>query len=660
MKNSAHVNSLLPSPTLFRKSLTWISIGLLFLFSLLIVRYYEIQIYEGKRWAGEALGQHEIIVQDPFRRGTFFANTCTREWDIEQQQPLAIDITKFHLCLDALSIPELHRDVIARRICDFVGGDYEYVRKELDRKSRYRKVYVWLDLSVRDRILSWWKPFASKYKIPSNALFFIRDYQRSYPFGKLLGQVLHTLRDVKDEKTGKAYPTGGVEAYFNHLLEGEVGKRKLLRSPLNRLDIDQVIQIPQDGADVYLTINACIQTIAEQELEIGVHEARAKGGRVVIMHAYTGEILALAQYPFFYPSEYKDFFNDKAKIEYTKVTAVNDVFEPGSIMKPITVTIALLANQELKRRGEEPLFDPREPIDVTRTIFPGRKKSPLRDVVSNRQLNMYMAIQKSSNIYMAQLADRIVQRLGHDWYEEQLKIFGFGKRSGIELLGEAAGLVPSPKRFYPNGSSEWSLATPTSLSMGYNLLVTSMQMVRAYGMIANGGMEVRPTLVKKIQDSSGREICLRPKSEPQQVFPADVLDEVLTAMRFTMCQGGSGFRASPKYYSSAGKTGTTEKLINGRYDKRRHISSFIGITPIKSSHKSLPLIMLVSIDDPAHFVRDDGTKNYMGGRCAAPVFGRIANRVLAYLGAEPDKEKYDYKKEAVALKALYDEWNPRS
>lgn len=647
-------------PSSFRRCLTLITICLLSLFSLLIVRYYKIQIYEGERWAGEALGQHEIVVQDPFRRGTFFSNTCVRKWDVEQQQPLAIDITKFHLCLDALSVPEKHRDAVAQHICDLVGGDYEYIRKELDRRSRYRKVYVWLDHAVRDRVLAWWKPFASKHKIPSNALFFIRDYQRSYPFGKLLGQVLHTVRDAKDEKTGKAYPTGGVEAYFNHILEGDVGKRKLLRSPLNRLDIDQVIQIPKDGADVYLTINACIQTIAEQELEIGVRESRAQGGRVVIMHARTGEILALAQYPFFDPSEYKSFFNDKTKIEHTKVTAVNDVFEPGSIMKPITVTIALLANKELIRRGEAPLFDPHEPIDVTRKFFPGRKKSPLRDVVPNRQMNMYMAIQKSSNVYMAQLADRIIQRLGHDWYEEQLKIFGFGKRSGIELLGEAPGLVPSPKRYYPNGASEWSLATPTSLSMGYNLLVTSMQMVRAYGMIANGGYEVFPTLVKKIKDSSGKEIRLQPAREPQQVFPEEVLAEVLTAMRFTTCPGGSGFRASPRWHSSAGKTGTTEKLINGRYDKRRHISSFIGITPIESSQESLPLVMIVSIDDPAHFIREDGTKNYMGGRCAAPVFGRIADRVLAYLGAERDKEKNDYKKEVAALKALYDEWNRKT
>lgn len=642
----------------YRKYLTFLAIGLFFLYSVLIVRYYKIQIYEGDRWVAEAAGQHELLVKDPFRRGTFFANTDLRKGDIEQLQPLAIDLTKFHLCLDALAIPVKYRDEVAVRICELVGeNNYEEVRKELDRKSRYRKIYMWLDHTIRDRVLSWWKPFAYKNKIPSNAIFFISDYQRSYPFGKLLGQVLHTLRDIKDEKTGKAFPTGGVEAYFNHLLEGEVGERKLLRSPLNRLDIDQVTKLPKDGADVYLTINACIQTIAEQELEIGVQEAKAKGGRVVVMQANTGNILALAQYPFFDPADYKNFFNNKNKIEHTKVSAVSDVFEPGSIMKPITVAIALLANEELSRRGEKVLFDPNEPIDVTRHIFPGRKNSPLKDIVSNRQMNMNMAIQKSSNIYMAQLADRIIQRLGHDWYEEQLKLFGFGRKSGIELPGEAAGLVPSPKRYYSNGASEWSLATPTSLSMGYNLLVTSVQMVKAYAMLANGGYEVHPTLVKKIKDPSGNEITLRSSDCSKQVLPQSILTNVLNAMRFTMYPGGTGTRASSKLYSSAGKTGTSEKLVNGRYDKRRHIASFIGITPIYSEQEALPLVILVSIDDPGHFIREDGTKNYMGGRCAAPVFGRIADRVLAYLGAEQDKQKYNYQKEVKDLKQLYDSWN---
>lgn len=641
-----------------RKYLTVITCGVLLSYSLLILRYYKIQICEGKRWAVEALGQHEFRVQDPFRRGTFFSQMNARNGEQEQFQPLAIDITKFHLCLDAVAIPEGHRDLIARKIFTLVGEDnYESIRKEFDKKSRHRKLVLWLGHGERDRVLNWWRKYAAKHKLPSNALFFISDYQRSYPFGKLLGQVLHTLREIKDEKTGKAFPTGGLEAYFNHILEGEPGERKLLRSPLNRLDVDKITKIPRDGADIYLTVNPCIQTIAEEELEKGVKEAQARGGRLILMNSHTGEILALAQYPFFHPAQYKDFFNDKEKIEHTKVSSVSDVFEPGSIMKPITVAIALLANEEMEKRTGKSLFDPNEPIDVTRTLFPGRKQFPLRDISTNRRLNMYMAIQKSSNVYVAQLADRIVQNLGNLWYEEKLSSLGFGEKTGIELPGEALGLVPSSKRFHINDSPEWSLSTPYSLAMGYNLLATGMQMVRAYAILANGGYDVRPTLIKKIVASSGEEYVLRSQNRGKRLLSQDIVDQVLKAMRFTTCPGGTGFRAAPKNFSSAGKTGTTEKLVQGRYDKRRHISSFIGITPLYPQDSSVPLVMLISIDDPEHSVRADGTKNYMGGRCAAPVFARVADRVLPYLGVSEDKKTYDYTREVSAMKSLYEEWN---
>ena len=643
----------------YRRQLTLIAIGILSLYAFLIVRYYKIQICDGEHWAVEAANQHEFRVTDHFQRGTFFADTSLRKGEKERFQPLAIDVTKFHLCLDAVVVPQEYRDEIAHMVVVMVGeGNYEHIRSEFDKKSRYRKLYISLDVSIRDRILAWWKPYAIKHKIPSNALFFISDYQRSYPFGKVLGQVLHTLRDVKDEKSGKAFPTGGLESYFNHLLEGENGERKLLRSPLNRLDVDKITKIPRDGCDVYLTIDANIQTIAEQEIALGVLEAKARSGRAIVLNSHTGEILALAQYPFFNPMEYREFFNSDDRIEDTKVKAVSDVFEPGSIMKPLTIAIALLANEEMKKRCEKVLFDPCEPIDVSRRLFPGRQKTPLKDIVSNRYLNMYMAIQKSSNVYMAQLADRIVQKLGADWYEQRLQDFGFGKKTGIELPAEAVGLVPSRKRFHKNKSPEWSLSTPYSLAMGYNLLATSMQMVQAYAVFGNGGFLVQPTLVKKIVSSSEEERSLPSRRGKVRLLSETIVSEVVRAMRFTTCAGGTGFRASPKKYSSAGKTGTTEKLVDGRYDKKRHIASFIGLSPVEAvSETAVPLVILVSIDDPAYGMREDGTKNYMGGRCAAPVFSRIASRVLPYLGIPEDKQQHSCYEELAQLKALYEEWN---
>lgn len=292
---------------------------------------------------------------------------------------------------------------------------------------------------------------------------------------------------------------------------------------------------------------------------------------------------------------------------------------------------------------------------MTRTSFPGRQKSPLKDIVRNNKLNMYMGIQKSSNVYVAQLADRIVQSLGSSWYQEKLQAFGFGKKTGIELPAETPGLVPSLQRFHINGSPEWSLSTPYSLAMGYNILATGMQMVQAYAVIANGGFLVRPTLVKKIVKPSGEEYVL-PFSR-ERVLSSSVAQEVLHAMRFTTLPGGTGFRAGLKHHSSGGKTGTTEKMIQGKYDKHRHISSFIGVAPLQQIEEIPPFVILISIDDPEYGLREDGTKNYMGGRCAAPVFSRVVDRVFSYLGVPPDKEKHANKEEVFALKVLYEEWN---
>jgi len=399
-----------------KKKLVVVAIGMFFLFSVLIAQYFKIQILDSEKWMKEALSQHEFIIKEPFKRGAFYSNTTVKKGHPESLQPLVTDVTKFHLYIDPLAIPEQFRDSIAACLIKSASLGSE-VRGEFDLKSRSRRVALWLDRETKDEIMAWWIPYAKNNKIACNALYFITDYRRSYPFGKLLGQVLHTIRDMKDETTSEGLPTGGLEAYFNEYLKGRQGKRKLMRSPLNHLEIDKVIHSPEDGADVFLTINHCIQAIVEEELEQGILTSRAKGGWAVMMDPATGEILALAQYPYFDPSNYREYFNNPEKIENSKVKALTDAFEIGSIMKPITLAIGMKANEELTKQGKEVLFHPTERIDTTRSIFPGRAGRPLKDVPGqHRTLNMYMALQKSSNVYMAQIIDRVIHTLGNDWY----------------------------------------------------------------------------------------------------------------------------------------------------------------------------------------------------------------------------------------------------
>ncbi len=649
-----------------KQRLLFVALGLFFLFSLLLAQYFKIQIVEGEKWTKQALGQHEFVLKEPGKRGTFYSNAAIKKGHPETPQPLVFDVTKFHLFVDPLSIPVSYREEIANELIARVGLSEE-VRGELEKKTRSRRLAIWLNRDDKEEISEWWLSYAKKNKIARNALFFVTDYQRSYPFGKLLGQILHTIRDFKDETTQEGYPTGGLEAYYNDVLKGKMGKRKLLRSPHHHLEIDKVIEEPEDGADIYLTVNHCIQAIVEEELQKGVIACGGKGGWAAMMDPFTGEILALAQYPFFEPANYRDFFNDQLRVEDAKTKAVTDAFELGSIMKPISLAIALKAG----------VFTPEEKIETTRSIFPGRGSHPLKDPRLHRFLNMYMAIQKSSNVFMAQIIDRVIKTKGNEWYRNELtETFGLGQKTGIELPGETTGKVPQPGKLHPNGTLEWSVPTPYSLSIGYNIMATSLQLLRAYAIFANGGYLIQPTLVSKIVKPlpKGGEMVLfdsRLELGALKVLEDSIVREVVKAMKYTTKVGGFGTLAAVNGYTEAGKTGTAEKVQGNSYCKKSHISSFIGFAPANLDPKHPPrFVLIVTIDEPEYKFLEGGIKNHMASRCAAPVFGEIAARTLEYLGEPHDDpfgyppgdprsnpEKADWMQERRDLEQLYKQWN---
>ncbi|WP_194844214.1 peptidoglycan D,D-transpeptidase FtsI family protein [Candidatus Clavichlamydia salmonicola] len=634
------------------------------LFSFLVARYFHLQVVQGARWTREANLQHEFIVKEPFKRGSFYSNMSIQKGHQDDLCPLVYDLTNFHLYVDPVAVPQICQQEISAVLADLLSSDAQIIQKEFLKISRSRCLMRKLDSTRKDHILKWWQSYARQHKIAPNALYFVKDYHRSYPYGKLLGQVLHTIRDDKDEVSLEAFPTGGLESYFNHVLDGKVGKRKLLRSPLNRMDIDRVIEEPRNGADVYLSVNHCLQSIIEEELEKGVERTGAQGAMALMMDPYTGEILAIGQYPFFNPTSYRSYFNDPLKVEQTKSKPIVEAFEFASIMKPMTVTLALMANKELENLGQPAIFDPEAKMDVTRSIFPGRTRFPLKDIFPSRALNMNMAIQKSSNVYMAQLADLIVRHMGFNWYHDTLQsVFGLGVKTGIEMPGEAKGFIPTPNKKYPGGLYQWSLSTPYSLAMGYNMMATMLQVVRAYSVIVNGGFLVNPTFVKKIMltenNTNKRTLLTKVLDEKimSSVVDKHVVRQVYKALRYTTQPGGSGILASLSHYTSGGKTGTAEKIVGRHYCKKSHMASFVGFAPASQdpSIKSR-FVLMVTVDDPA-YTMVEGRKNYMGGRAAAPIFKCIAERALEYMG-EP-KQKEVFKEEAQALKFLYELWNQK-
>lgn len=647
---------------------------LFLLFSLLVAQFYHIQILEGEKWAKQASRQHFFVINEPARRGLFYSNGSARPHHPIIPTPLVMDVVRYHLYADPDAIPSYMKEIISQEVSTRLSSHSltpHFVCMRLERPSRSQMLAMWLTPEAKDQLIAWWHPFAHQNRIARNALFFIKDYQRSYPFGSLAGQLLHTLQPRKDHKTGLPIPTGGLELFFNGILQGKEGKRRLMRSPRHALEIDEILCHPKPGADIYLTIDLALQAIVEEELERGVKRSKGKGGWAVMMDPRTGDILAMAQYPFFNPTQCAQFFSSSTLIEHTKIKAITDAHEPGSVFKPFTVALALTANRELVRRGDPPLFSPEEKMATHNTHFPGRKK-PLSDTSLHYFLNLDMAMQKSSNVYMARLAERMVARLGPLWYRSQLQsLFGLGQKTGIQLPAESAGVLPMPGKRHRNGTLEWSTATPFSLAMGHNVQVTTLQLLRAYAVFANGGYLVTPTLVRAIATG---ERALPPFSSAglitQSPFPkvldSQIVDRVVRAMRYVTKPGGTAFRADVPGYTEVGKTSTPKKLVNGRYSDTLYCPLFAGFCPVNNPS----FVLVVTIDEPEYGYIPGVGKNHNGGNCTAHVFREISKRALESLGISPDDpcgypvgdlrrdvQKADWMKETRQLQERYNQWN---
>jgi cell division protein FtsI (penicillin-binding protein 3) len=374
----------------------------------------------------------------------------------------------------------------------------------------------------------------------------------------------------------------------------------------------------------------------------------------------------MAQYPFFIPDKYPDYFNDETLSERSKITAITDAREPGSPTKAFTVALALKANREQEEKGLPALFSPVEKISTFSGAFPGRSK-PLKDVTCHRFLNLYMAMQKSSNIYMAILAQRMVKMMGEKWYREQLvKTFGLSTKTGVELVGESLGVLPVPGVL----SSGWSKAAPYSLAIGYNLQTSALQMVRAYCVIANGGVLPELTLVRKVISEERGIVVDNTQPEREKNFPRvlerDDVKKLLQALRFVTKKGGTSSKADIFGYTEVGKSGTAMKLVNGKYSESSHFASFIGFAPAEEP----AFVLYVALEEPwVGHITGRGF-NHRGGTCAAPIFREIARRTLEFLGIREDDPygypshdprsdltKADWHEEVEKLNMLYKKWN---
>jgi cell division protein FtsI (penicillin-binding protein 3) len=482
----------------------------------------------------------------------------------------------------------------------------------------------------------------------------------------MAGSLIQTLGAQEGLRGPERFPSGGLEKRFDSFLKGKNGALVSFRTPKGRLDDFKIIKKPQDGSDLYLTIHPLIQTVVEEQLKNAVELAEAKGGWAIMMDPYTGALMSLAQYPQLDLLDPSKLLDDPIKKEYLQMKCLTDPFEPGSIIKPFTMLTCLKANRVLVEKKQSPCFFPSEKMACLDGRFPGRK-NPIKDVHAYNFLDMQMALQKSSNIYMAKSIHKVIQALGDDFYAKTLKeMCDFGKKTTLNLGAESSGFVPTPHKKTKTLRPEWSTPTPYSLAMGYNLLATSLQMTKAFAMIANGGFLVEPYLVEKIvkkQESGIDEVlfdqALIPKKKITKIDEEDC-SLVKMAMRYALMPGGTAFRARIPGYSCAGKTATTEKLSGGFYSKDRHISTFVGFAPVEKPR----FVLLIVIDEPKKKIIPNVGKNQFGGVCAAPSFAIIGQKALEILGEPQDDpgaletfSQSKFSQEHKNLENLFKSWN---
>lgn len=653
----------------FHSRLAFILGGLLILFGFLVFQFFRLQIVEGKKWASVAKTQHQKSVKTPYKRGKILGTSWRPYVDKQEKHPLLVfDVLAYHLLADTSRIPLACHSEMAASLDKIFNGESlkPFLMVNLAKRSKGRTLKKWVSEGQKKQVQQWWRYFASRHGLPRNALFFKQDYRRSYPFGSLLGSVLSAVRDDRDPKTQKQFPVGGIELAFDAYLQGSPGEKRQLKSLNNPLLVTEVVAQAKDGHDIVLNIDPYIQAICEEEIEKNCIQTGAKKGSCIIMDPNTGAVLALAQYPFFDPANYKTYYNT-GQMELARLTSVSDPLEPGSTFKPITMAITLLANQALEKAGKPPLFDPNKMCKIGDGLFRGRRHKPLKDVSSHAYLNMFHAIEKSSNIYIAQLIERMVELLGDGWYKEQIEtVFGFGHKTGIDFPSESSGFVPALDGFYASGAKQWSLATPYSLGFGYNLNVNALQMLKAWSILINGGYPVTPHLVSYVKKEE-EAVALHSPDKGERVLPQAICDDIKKAL-FFVCQSprGTGRRSKVAGYSMGGKTSTTEKLIGGQYAKGHNIATMMGFTPYEKPR----LLIYLSFDDPSHTYRPGIGRLHFGGLCAAPPFKRIFKRVADYLGLPPDDpgsfspldKRYEpvsplLEQEMQELTKLYSKWN---
>ncbi len=408
----------------------------------------------------------------------------------------------------------------------------------------------------------------------------LREYRRYYPAGAVTGHVVG-FTNVDDQ--GQE----GLELAYNSWLRATPGKKRVLKDRLgNVVETVESLSLPIAGRDLTISIDRRIQYLAYRELKAAVAEHKARAATAVVMDVRSGEILAMVNEPGFNPNN-----RSNLRSQVFRNRAVTDVFEPGSTLKAFTIATAL----------ESGKFLPTTLIDTSPgNIQVGR--NTIRDTHDYGLLTVSGVIEKSSNVG----ATKIAFGLSKTSLWQMLTHVGFGSLTKIGLPGESAGVVNPP--------STWRPIEQATVSYGYGISVTALQLAHAYSGLANDGVEVPLTLLRRDQPVEG-----------VRVMSDKTARQVTAMLEMAVSADGTGEAAQVYHYRVAGKTGTVHKLSGGAYSPDNYLALFAGFAPASDPR----LVMVIMVDDP------EGNA-YYGGQIAAPVFGKVMSGALRLLNIMPD------------------------
>ena len=554
---------------------TWIGVfGVLvtLLYVYVGVKLYDLQMEAKPVDEKSGMAYNKVL---PARRGGIYDRRGI-------EHPLASSVPFWKVFIDPSEIAEDTHDDVLRRLCEYGEFDEEKIYEAITSTSgRYFPIGETINRTIVDDI--------NTNSILNRCVGREKVTRRNYPLGRQMCHIVGVVNSSGDA-------LDGIELTMNHYLTGKDGyikgvanaKRREIAS--KRQDEVQ----PINGADVFLTLDQNIQFFVETALDEAMVETRAQSAWAIVQDPKTGEILAMASRPNFDPYEYgltnpTNLWN----------CAIFKNYEPGSTMKGLTFAAGL----------NEGLYRTNSLVNCDNVAYAGR---PLQDHVHG-DITLTVATQKSSN----RGASRVAMALGRTKFEEYLINFGFGKKTRLPLPGESTGIL------FP--ARTWSEVQAIRIAIGQGIAVTGMQMVSLYSALANKGVRMQPYVVAKVVGPDG-EIIMQNKPTP---IGQPITEKTSTDMEFmlstvTVRPGGTGWRARVPGYEVAGKTGTAQIPMNGRYSQTEYTASFVGFFPARNPRVTI----LVGLESPK--------PNYHGGTVAAPVFAKIGTAVAQYLEIPPD------------------------